>query len=73
MIWLWLLRFVAGLEILPSNQRDLNYQKAFVDAIMTSRTTLNTQIKGQIGYTEDTTSKMNEAKNIYKEYMWIIK
>ena len=59
---------------IQSSSRDLNYQKAFVDAIMTSRTTLNTQIKGQIGYTgEDTTSKMNEAKNLYSQYMWIIK
>ena len=59
---------------LQTNARDLNYQKAFVDSIMTSRTVLNTQIKGQIGYTgEDTTSKMNEAKNLYSQYMWIIK
>jgi hypothetical protein len=41
---------------------------------MTSRTVLNTRIKGQIGYTGgDTTSKMNEAKNLYSQYMWIIK
>jgi hypothetical protein len=59
---------------LQTNARDLNYQKAFVDAIMTSRTTLNTQINGQIGYTgEDQTSKMNEARNLYSQYMWIIK
>jgi len=59
---------------LQTNARDLNYQKAFVDAIMTSRTTLNTQINGQIGYTgEDNTSKMNEAKKLYSQYMWIIK
>jgi hypothetical protein len=59
---------------LQTSSRDLNYQKAFVDAIMTSRTTLNTQVRGQIGYTgEDTTSKMNEAKNLYSQYMWIIK
>jgi len=35
---------------------------------------LNTQINGQIGYTgEDQTSKMNEARNLYSQYMWIIK
>ena len=59
---------------LQASARDLNYQKAFVDAIITSRTILNTQIKGQIGYTgEDQTSKMNEAKEKYSQYMWIIK
>ena len=40
---------LVGSEIqrLQTNARDLNYQKAFIDAIMTSKTTLNTQIKGQ--------------------------
>ena len=38
---------------IQANARDLNYQKAFVDAIYTTRTTMNTQIKGQIGYKKD--------------------
>ena len=59
---------------LQTSARDLNYQKAFVDAIITSKTTFNAQIKGQIGYTgEDYNSKMNEAQNLYSQYMWIIK
>ncbi len=59
---------------LQANARDLNYQKAFVDAIYTSRTTMNTQIKGQVGYKKDNIlDKMNEAKNTYDEFMWIIK
>jgi len=59
---------------LQANARELNYQKAFVDAIITSKTTFNTRIKGQIGYTgEDTNSKKEEAKRLYSEYMWIIK
>jgi hypothetical protein len=59
---------------LQANARELNYQRAFVDAIMTSRTTFNTRIKGQIGYTgDDTASKMSEAQNLYSQYMWIIK
>jgi hypothetical protein len=59
---------------LQSNQRDLNYQKAFVDAIITSRTTFDTKIKGQIGYKKDNAlDKITEAQDLYSEYMWIIK
>jgi hypothetical protein len=59
---------------IQSNARDLNYQKAFVDAIYTSRTTMNTQIKGQEGYKKDNIlDKISEAKKTYEEFMWIIK
>jgi hypothetical protein len=59
---------------LQANARHLNYQKAFADAIITTRTTMNTRIKGQNGYKKDNTlDKMVEAKNIYDQYKWIIK
>jgi hypothetical protein len=59
---------------IQSSARDLNYQKAFADAIYTSKTTMNTQIKGQNGYKKDNIfDKMNEAKNTYDEFSWIIK
>ena len=59
---------------LQANARDLNYQKAFVDAIITSKTTLNTQIKGQHGYKRDNVfDKMSEAEKLYQQYKWIIK
>jgi hypothetical protein len=59
---------------IQNSARELNYQRAFVDAIITSKTTMNTQIKGQIGYKEkDSFDKMREAKNIYDQYKWIIK
>jgi hypothetical protein len=59
---------------LQVNARELNYQKAFVDAIITSKTTLNTQIKGQDGYKRDNIfDKRNEAKELYDQYKWIIK
>jgi len=59
---------------LQTSARDLNYQKAFVDAIITSKTTMNTQIKGQTGYKKNNIfDKMNEAKNLYDQYKWIIK
>ena len=59
---------------LQANARDLNYQKAFVNAIYTSKTTMNTQIKGQQGYKKNEMfDKMTEAERIYKQYPWIIK
>ena len=59
---------------LQANARDLNYQKAFVSAIKTSKTTINTQIPGQHGYKKDNIfDKMNEAKTMYDEFKWIIK
>jgi hypothetical protein len=59
---------------IQGNARDLNYQKAFVDSIITTKTTFNTRIKGQQGYKDDSVfDKMSEAKQLYSEYMWIIK
>jgi len=59
---------------LQANARDLNYQRAFVDAIITSKTTLNTRISGQEGYKKDNVfDKMNESKQMYDQFKWIIK
>jgi hypothetical protein len=59
---------------LQANARDLNYQKAFSDAIITSRTSMNTQIKGQHGYKKDNVlDQINEARQTYDEFKWIIK
>ena len=59
---------------LQSSARDLNYQKAFVSAIKTTKTTMNTQIPGQEGYKKgEIFDKMNEARNAYEQYKWIIK
>ena len=59
---------------LQSSARDLNYQKAFISAIKTSKTTMNTQIAGQHGYKKDNIfDKMNEAKQMYDQFNWIIK
>jgi len=59
---------------LQSNARDLNYQKAFVDAIYTVKTTMNTQIKGQEGYKQGNAADiMSEAKSYWDQYKWIIK
>ena len=59
---------------LQSSARDLNYQKAFVDAIITTKTTMNTKISGQQGYKKDGVFKqMSEAEQLYEQYKWIIK
>jgi len=59
---------------LQSSARDLNYQKAFVDAIITTKTTMNTKISGQHGYKKDSVfEKMSEAEQLYAQYKWIIK
>ena len=59
---------------LQANARQLNYQKAFLESIYTSHTTMNTQIKGQEGYKKDNIfDKMNQAEELYSQYKWIIK
>ena len=53
-----------------ANQRNVAYQKAFLSSINTSNTTLNTSIKGMLGYKplEDKSNKEN-----YKEFLWLLK
>jgi hypothetical protein len=59
---------------LQTNQRDLNYKKAFVDAIITTRTTFDTTVQGQTGYKQDSVlDKMSDAESLYDQYKWIIK
>jgi hypothetical protein len=60
---------------LQSNARELNYNKAFLNSIITTRTTMNTQVSGQHGYKKDNAldKKVKEAQNIYDQFKWIIK
>ena len=59
---------------LQANARELNYQKSFLESIYTTRTSMNTQIKGQQGYKKDNIlDKMNESKQLYDQFSWIIK
>ena len=56
------------------NARELNYKKAFLNAVYKSNTTMNTQIRGQQGYKKDEMfDKMNEAKDMYDQFKWIVK
>ena len=59
---------------LQTSARELNYQKAFAQSIITSKTSFNTKIKGQSGYKNDNIfDKMKEAEKLYSQYKWIIK
>jgi hypothetical protein len=59
---------------LQVNARELNYQKAFLSSIITTKMTMNTQIKGQEGYKKNEIfDKMTEAEKMYQQYKWIIK
>jgi hypothetical protein len=59
---------------IQTSSRDLNYQKAFLNSIITTRTSMNTQIRGQIGYKKhETFDKMKEFEKLYDQYKWIIK
>ena len=59
---------------IQNNARELNYKMAYASSIVTSKTSLNTQIKGQEGYKKDNIfDKMTEAKKVYDQFKWIIK
>jgi len=56
---------------LIENKRALEYKKAFLDAIITSNTSLDTRIPGM--HKADHKAKMREQRERMKDYMWIIK
>tara|TARA_R110000824_G_scaffold46692_7_gene133850 strand:+ start:43959 stop:45542 length:1584 start_codon:yes stop_codon:yes gene_type:complete len=59
---------------IQTSARDLNYQKAFVNAIITTKTTMNTKMSGQVGYEQGSHfEELREAKELYNQYKWIIK
>jgi len=59
---------------LEVNKRDIEYQKAFLGAITTTKTSLTTKIPGMIGFKmEKESMRMAEAKRQMKEYLWLYK
>ncbi len=54
------------------NQQDVDYKKAFIDAIYVSNNILDTKIPGQPGYKQSNQSKENQMKP-YVEYSWLVK
>jgi hypothetical protein len=60
--------------VLQENLRDVNYKKTFLNSMIFTKTSLNTTIPGMQGYkNQEKTDKIKEARDIYKNYGWIIK
>ena len=53
-----------------TNKRELEYKKAFLDSMMTTKKEINTTIPGMQGY--KTIKTQNTAKQ-YKDYNWLLK
>lgn len=54
-----------------NNERNLEYSKAFLSAIGTTRSYLNTSINGMQNY--ENSQRIEQQKNIYKEFAWVLK
>tara|TARA_A100001391_G_scaffold135176_2_gene93990 strand:- start:228 stop:515 length:288 start_codon:yes stop_codon:yes gene_type:complete len=60
--------------VYTTNQRSMEYHKAFITSIGTTNKSLNTSIPGMIGY-----EKLKKEKNMqktakeYKDFLWLIK
>ena len=52
------------------NKREVEYKKAFLSAITSTTSELNTAIPGMIGYKKKDTEK---NKQNYKDFVWLIK
>ena len=56
------------------NQRDVEYQKAFLSSITTSNRKLNTTIPGMIAYDKlKTEKKLENASKMYTDHLWLLK
>jgi len=59
---------------LIENKRNIEYSKAFLDTMLSAKTTINTTIKGMQGHESDTIfEKTEKAKKEYEEYSWLYK
>lgn len=56
---------------LVTNQRDVEYKKAFINSVMTRKTTLNTSIPGMVEY--DKEQMRRDAIQQMQEFSWIYK
>jgi len=52
------------------NQRSVEYQKAFLSSMATSKSQLNTSISGMIAYKQ---TKKKENKENYSNFLWLLK
>ncbi len=58
---------------LEENKREMEYKKAMLDGIKKSTTTMNTQIKGQDGFSQTFNEKHEEELTKMKDFLWIYK
>ena len=59
---------------LIENKRNIEYNKAFLDTMISAKTTINTTIKGMQGHQADTVfQKSKKAKKEYEEFSWLYK
>lgn len=56
---------------LVTNQRDMEYKKAFINSIMTRKTTLNTSIPGMLEYDKEQSKR--DAMQQAQDFNWIFK
>jgi|TARA_R110002074_G_scaffold359731_2_gene532310 hypothetical protein len=54
-----------------SNQRGVEYKKAFITSMGSTGSKLNTSISGMLGYKEE--KGKNQNKKNYKDFIWLIK
>ena len=57
------------------NQRDIEYQKAFLTSLTSTDRILNTAIPGMLGYDEKVKKEndTNQARENYREFSWLLK
>ena len=58
---------------LQVNKREVEYQKAMINSMYKSNSTINTAIKGMQGYNKTTKEKVNEFKKEMATFPWIYK
>ena len=57
---------------LQVNQKNVEYKKAMIMGIQSTKTDLNTSIPGMIGY-NSSDSKLNKTRKQYENFVWLIK
>jgi hypothetical protein len=62
---------------LETSQREIQYQKAFLNSMIRSDTRISTAIPGMRGYSRDydigNSSKTQKALEEHKEFLWVYK
>ena len=59
--------------VYETNQRDIEYQKAFLNSMSKSTNQINTTIPGMIGYNKKLREKQKQHKNQMEQFGWILK